>query len=237
MRSLPFLALATLLAPASSLLEEKFVAFEPKNGSLDISNVQILYSWDDFVGVRIAAESLANDYAEITGSKPEARNVSRAELNAGLRGGNGTAAGTAIIVGSLKSSLIGRIAGNGTGSGATTKLDVKALEGKWETFKTAVVSNPLPGVRNALVITGSDKRGAIYGIHTLAEQCGQSPYVLETESGWSLADLYSSYHWFADVPAKKHDKIYALAKETVHGEPSVKYRGLFINDEEPATTM
>jgi hypothetical protein len=46
-----------------------------------------------------------------------------------------------------------------------------------------------------------------------------------------------SYHWFADVPAKKHDRIYALPKTTVHGEPSVKYRGLFINDEEPSTTL
>lgn len=175
MRSFQFLALAGFLAPCLALLEERFVAFEPKNGSLDISNVQILYSWDDFVGVRIAAESLANDYAAITGTKPEARNISRAELN-GPR--NGTASGTAIIVGSLKSSLIKQIAGNGTRS----SLDVKALEGKWETFKTAVVSNPLPGVRSALVITGSDKRGAIYGIHTLAEQCGQSPYVLKAKS-------------------------------------------------------
>lgn len=47
----------------------------------------------------------------------------------------------------------------------------------------------------------------------------------------------SSYHWYADVPAKKHSSIYALPKTTVHGEPSVKYRGLFINDEEPATTL
>jgi len=44
------------------------------------------------------------------------------------------------------------------------------------------------------------------------------------------------YHWFADVPAKKRSNIYALPKVTVHGEPTVKYRGLFINDEEPALT-
>lgn len=42
------------------------------------------------------------------------------------------------------------------------------------------------------------------------------------------------YHWFADVPAKKHAQIHALRKTTIYGEPSVKYRGLFINDEEPA---
>jgi hypothetical protein len=170
MRSFQFLSLAIVLAPCLALLEERFIAFEPKNGSVDITNVQILYSWDDFVGVRIAAESLANDYAEITGRKPEARNISRVELN---QPRNGTASSTAIIVGSLKSSLIKHLAGNGT----RASLDVGELEGKWETFKTALVSSPLPGVQSALVITGSDKRGAIYGIHTLAEQCGQSPYV------------------------------------------------------------
>jgi hypothetical protein len=45
-----------------------------------------------------------------------------------------------------------------------------------------------------------------------------------------------SYHWFADVPAKKHSAIFALPQSTIHGPPSVKYRGLFINDEEPALT-
>ena len=42
------------------------------------------------------------------------------------------------------------------------------------------------------------------------------------------------YHFFADVPPKRHDEIFALRKTVVQGEPSVKYRGLFINDEEPA---
>jgi hypothetical protein len=46
----------------------------------------------------------------------------------------------------------------------------------------------------------------------------------------------SRYHYFADVPAKKHPAIYALPKSTIHGPPTVKYRGLFINDEEPALT-
>lgn len=53
--------------------------------------------------------------------------------------------------------------------------------------------------------------------------------------GWVNSSLGGcSYHWFADVPAQKHAHIYALPKTTVHGEPSVRYRGLFINDEEPA---
>ncbi|OMP88076.1 hypothetical protein BK809_0002833 [Diplodia seriata] len=59
----------------------------------------------------------------------------------------------------------------------------------------------------------------MFGVYTLSEQCGQSPF-----------------HWWADVPASKHPELYALAQTTIHGEPSVRYRGLFINDEAPALT-
>ncbi|KAF2276133.1 uncharacterized protein EI97DRAFT_398812, partial [Westerdykella ornata] len=206
------LVLSILSKFCTALLEEKFVAFEHE-GALDITHAPVLYAADDFIGVGIAAESLASDFAEITGSKPDIRNLTQEQL--GRFGGIGRAE-SAIIVGSLKSPLIQRLSRNGTNS----TLNVQDIAGKWEGFKTSIVRNPLPGIQAALVIAGSDKRGAIFGIHTLAEQSGQSPY-----------------HWFADVPAKKHEKIYALPKTTVHGEPSVKYRGLFINDEEPATTL
>uniref|UniRef100_A0A8H7TLH7 Gylcosyl hydrolase 115 C-terminal domain-containing protein n=1 Tax=Bionectria ochroleuca TaxID=29856 RepID=A0A8H7TLH7_BIOOC len=100
------------------------------------------------------------------------------------------------------------------------KIDVSSIRGKWETFQTSIVEEPLPGVKRALLIAGSDKRGAAFGVYTLSEQSGQSPL-----------------HFWADVPAQKHDKIYALPKTTTYGEPSVKYRGLFINDEAPALTQ
>jgi len=100
-------------------------------------------------------------------------------------------------------------------AGSSGKITVTASAKGLES--AAVVEKPFPGVSRALVIAGSDKRGTIYGIHTLAEQSGQSPL-----------------HWFADVPAKKHAQIHAQPKTTIHGEPSVRYRGLFINDEEPA---
>ncbi|KAF2747412.1 glycoside hydrolase family 115 protein [Sporormia fimetaria CBS 119925] len=205
--------LGVRVAPCLALLEEHFITFDSVPGSIDIARAEILYASNDFVGVGIAAQSLASDFLAITGSKPDLRNVTLQQLS---RRNVNTTTNVAIIVGSVKSSLIQKIAGNGT----QPKLNIGDITGKWETFKTAVVSDPLPGVQSALVIAGSDKRGAIFGIHTLAEQAGQSPY-----------------HWFADVPAKKHDKLYALPKTTVHGEPSVKYRGLFINDEEPATTL
>ncbi|KAI9159158.1 hypothetical protein HJFPF1_07166 [Paramyrothecium foliicola] len=46
--------------------------------------------------------------------------------------------------------------------------------------------------------------------------------------------ITQNYHFWADVPAKKHDQICALPKRVVQGESSVKCRGLFINDEESA---
>lgn len=45
-----------------------------------------------------------------------------------------------------------------------------------------------------------------------------------------------SFHYWLDVEAKKHDEIYALDTTTYSGEPAIQYRGLFINDEAPATT-
>jgi hypothetical protein len=74
----------------------------------------------------------------------------------------------AIIAGSINSTLIRTLSRDGN-------FDASGLEGKWESFRTEVLEDPLPGVRRALVIAGSDKRGTIFGIHTLAEQCGQSP--------------------------------------------------------------
>ncbi|KAF5016959.1 hypothetical protein F66182_11197, partial [Fusarium sp. NRRL 66182] len=98
-------------------------------------------------------------------------------------------------------------------------IDISDIQGKWETFKTVPIKSPFPGVQNGLLIVGSDKRGTMFGVYTLSEQSGQSPL-----------------HWWADIPAKKHQEIYALPKTTIHGEPSVKYRGIFINDEAPGLT-
>ena len=68
-----------------------------------------------------------------------------------------------------------------------------------------------------MVIAGSDKRGAIYGIYDVSEQIGVSPW----------------YFW-ADVPAVHKDALFVKAGRYVEGEPAVKYRGIFLNDESPA---
>jgi hypothetical protein len=97
------------------------------------------------------------------------------------------------------------------------KLDVADITGKWETFVIQVVEKPFANVDRALVIVGSDKRGTIYGIYQLSEQIGVSPW-----------------YWWADVPVKKSSSIYIEPKRFSLGEPKVKYRGIFINDEAPA---
>ena len=117
-----------------------------------------------------------------------------------------------VIAGTLESSYIKQIV-------KAKKIDEKELKGKVEKYLMTVVDNPLPGVDEALVIAGSDMRGTIYGIYELSEQIGVSPW----------------YDWM-DVPAVRHTNL-AIQKGTyTAGEPAVRYRGLFLNDEAPCLT-
>jgi len=153
---------------ASALFQEEFVAFNPGNGSLAISGATIIYAADDPVGVSIAAKDLASDFQQITGKEhhivtvqgTNSSNSSTLFANVNSR--------TAIIVGSVNSELIRRVE-------RSSGFNVSDIRGKWETFRTAVVKRPLPGIENALVIAGSDKRGTMFGVYTLSEQAGQSP--------------------------------------------------------------
>ncbi len=99
------------------------------------------------------------------------------------------------------------------------RIDVADISGKWECFVIQVVNNPLPGIDRALVIAGSDKRGTIYGIYEVSAQIGVSPW-----------------YWWADVPVTHQSELYILPGRYTWGEPSVRYRGLFLNDEAPALT-
>jgi len=95
------------------------------------------------------------------------------------------------------------------------KLHTALIEGKWESAITSVVQNPIPGVRSALVIAGSDRRGVAFALFTLSRQMGVSP--------WS---------WWADVPIERHLSVYVSTGEHLQQEPSVRYRGIFLNDED-----
>ena len=96
------------------------------------------------------------------------------------------------------------------------KIDVKDLAGQWEAFKQIVVEKPFKNVPRALVIVGSDRRGAVFGLYDLSENMGVSPW-----------------HWFADVPVARKTDLYLTAGSR-RDQPKVRYRGFFINDEAPA---
>jgi hypothetical protein len=127
-----------------------------------------------------------------------------------LREGQAAAVpGPAVLVGTLgRSALADALAASG-------KLDLSALRGQWESFVIATVEQPLPGVPRALVIIGSDPRGTAFGVYELAQAIGVSPW-----------------HWWADVAPAHRDALYVAAGLRRFGPPSVKYRGVFLNDED-----
>lgn len=96
------------------------------------------------------------------------------------------------------------------------ELNAADLQGKREKYILTTVKQPLDGVDEAVVIAGSDKRGTIYGIYELSAQMGVSPW----------------YYW-ADVPVQKQDVVSIKEGIYTDGEPAVKYRGIFLNDEWP----
>lgn len=97
-------------------------------------------------------------------------------------------------------------------------IDLSKITGKREVFLFQVVDQPFSGVDKALVIAGSEKRATIYGLFHLSEKLGVSPLV----------------DWSDVMPARKESFSLDGNYHYVSKEPSVKYRGFFINDEWPA---
>lgn len=94
------------------------------------------------------------------------------------------------------------------------KLDVSVIRNGWEQYIIKVINKPAKGIERALVIAGCDRRGTAYGTFALSEAMGVSP-------------LY----WWADVPVKKQKSLFLETSEYISKAPTVKYRGVFINDE------
>ena len=156
----------------------------------------ILYDASDAAVVKRAAELFAADVEAVTGRRPQVTSAT-GETGPAVSGGTGGG-----------SALIRRLSEAG-------KIDTAPLEGAWERYLIQTVANPLPGIRKALVIAGSDRRGAAYGLFTLSELIGVSPW-----------------YWWADVPVKKHAALHVDAPPTYSQTPSVRYRGIFLNDED-----
>jgi len=98
------------------------------------------------------------------------------------------------------------------GTAATLKQYQKELKGRTEQYM-------LDARQDRLTIVGSDRRGAIFGIYELSRQIGVSPW----------------YYW-ADAPIDRHEAIYIYNGTRTDGEPAVRWRGLFLNDEAPCLT-
>lgn len=92
-------------------------------------------------------------------------------------------------------------------------IDARLLKGKCEKYIITTTDD------GSLVIAGSDRRGTIYGIYELSRQLGVSPW-----------------NWWADVPTERHRAIYVNKGTYTDGEPAVRYRGIFLNDEAPCLT-
>lgn len=163
------------------------------------SNTVIYTDPADAVLVQKSAALLQEDIERVTGNKPSLTTAIPASAR------------DIIIIGTTqRSGLIRELI-------AKKKINVAKINNKWEAYLIQTLAKPFNGVDNALVIAGSDRRGAAYGVAELSQQIGVSPW-----------------YWWADVPVKKKNHLYIKKDLVLADAPLVKYRGIFINDEAPA---
>ena len=170
----------------------------------------------EYDGISLIAEALKSDMARVIGEKVD-------EEGKALHSNNG------LQVITDKSNLSGKaiIAGTFGENGNDVinqlieerKIDIQDLQNRWESYLMQVVRNPLSGVEEALVIVGSDKRGTIYGLLKISEIMNVSPWV-----------------WWADVLPEIQTRVILPGDQCnfISKEPSIKYRGIFLNDESPS---
>ncbi|MEE2692845.1 MAG: glycosyl hydrolase 115 family protein [Pseudomonadota bacterium] len=148
--------------------------------------------------VRRVADSFAADLERVSGAAPKRLTDIAA------------AQGEVVIIGALgQSPVIDGLVSDG-------RIGAGDIEGEWEAYRQTVVDRPFPNVKRALVIAGSDRRGAVFGAYDLSEQIGVSPW-----------------YWFADAPVEKRANVFVAAGSR-RDQPTVRYRGFFINDEDPS---
>ena len=178
------------------------ISYTVKDGYFPLASTQkattILTDQQDFKVVGIAADILADDVERVTGRRPE--HIVTGEQKALPKD-------AAIVAGTLgHSRLVDWMVDR-------QKIDVNGIRGKWESFLIITTEHPKHHTPLLLVI-GSDRRGTAYGLTSLSEAIGVSPW-----------------YWWADVTPRRRPALY-LEPDTFHqGEPSVQYRGIFINDE------
>ncbi|MCI9285914.1 MAG: hypothetical protein HFJ91_09060 [Muribaculaceae bacterium] len=171
------------------------MSFSADPAGVSLGEATILIDTKDSGTVATVARHFADDVALVTGSLPEVRTKLPKGVQiviAGTCGGN---------------RWIDRLAESG-------RLDIAEIAGQPERFVIKTVEAPFKGIDRAIVVAGSDRRAVAYGLFTLSEEMGVSPW-----------------YWWADVPVERHDAVSVKADFTSKA-PSVAWRGIFINDED-----
>lgn len=153
----------------------------------------------DFPVAQIAMTMLADDVERVGGVRPVVTKVSDKHQVKGK---------TVVLAGTLHHSiLIDELV-------KKKRIDVSAITGKWESFIVCTLQKPFKDVDETFVVVGSDRRGTAYGLLSLSEAIGVSPW-----------------YWWADVKPAHHESLFIQSETYCSKEPSVKFRGFFINDE------
>ncbi len=160
----------------------------------------ILLDRNDDTGVLIAASLFQNDLHNLAGHRPHIIYDNLPTISKSL-----------VIIGTIEGNeWIKQLI-------ASNKIQTEDIQNKWESCLIQVVTDPFPGIKSALIIAGSDKRGTIYGMFDITQKAGVSPW-----------------YWWADVPIPRKETLYIKNNRYLIKEPKVKYRGIFLNDEDPA---
>lgn len=136
----------------------QIVTFDAVEDGLGLRGLPILVDPNDYEGIHIASSNLAHDLEKVTGHKSDVL-TSTENISPPIRG--------IILVGSIEKCRYF--------SELSTDI-LEPLKGQWEHFTTSLCRSPWAWAENVFVICGSDKRGAIYGVYSLSEQIGVSPY-------------------------------------------------------------
>ena len=162
----------------------------------DNQSASILYDAEDAKLIKKTVQLFAEDIHLVTGQLPEIYH--RLE----------NVKGNVVIIGTIgQSKLIDAL--------VAQHKELSLIKGEWERYVRKTVSNPFPGIEKALIIAGSDRRGTAYGVFSISEKIGISPW-----------------YWWADIPVKKQNTIQLPTDILISRVPTVKYRGIFLNDED-----
>ena len=205
-----FFVSMALLSSLGMSAANQFVSFQKGDLLINRDNkVEIYMDANDCKGVSYAANALVKDIMKVSGSKAILTS------DAGLKDKNTTRKDAADKNAASKPTILVGTIGHSAAIDQLIRqkrINGNLLKGKREKFIITVVDGQL-------VIAGSDRRGTIYGIYELSQQMGVSPW----------------YDW-ADVPVEHHDSIFVNKGVYTDGEPAVRYRGIFLNDEAPCLT-